>query len=140
MLLQLRVALTKQFGSAGSALYIKIGDGRLCMQWPHAIVLLDNIVRVIQCGSAHYIKIGDGRLCMQWPRVGVEPTGNSLTTLVPLMQSKLIIIVFGIVFYPLPLDGYFKLSAQIVQFRALTDDRRVTELASERFRSADLQP
>ena len=32
----LRLALTKQFGSAGSAHYIKIGDGRLCMQWPHA--------------------------------------------------------------------------------------------------------
>ena len=32
----LRLALTKQFGSAGSAHYIKIGDGMLCMQWPHA--------------------------------------------------------------------------------------------------------
>ena len=34
----LRLALTKQFGSAGPGHYIKIGDGRLCMQWPHAIV------------------------------------------------------------------------------------------------------
>ena len=34
----LRLALTKQFGLAVSAHYIKIGDGRLCMQWPHAIV------------------------------------------------------------------------------------------------------
>ena len=75
MLLLLRVALTKQVGSAVPALYTKIGDGRLCMQWPHAI---DNTVRVIQRGSAHCIKIGDGRLCMQWPRgiVGAEPTGQ----------------------------------------------------------------
>ena len=38
MPLLLRLALTKPIGSAGSAHYIKIGDGRLCMQWPHAIV------------------------------------------------------------------------------------------------------
>ena len=31
----LRLALTKEFGSAH---YIKIGDGRLCMQLPHSIV------------------------------------------------------------------------------------------------------
>ena len=35
MLLLLRQALIKQFESAH---YIKIGDGRLCMQWAHAIV------------------------------------------------------------------------------------------------------
>ena len=26
-------SVDKQFGSVGSAHYIKIGDGRLCMQW-----------------------------------------------------------------------------------------------------------
>ena len=74
----LRLALTKHFGSAGSAHYIKIGDGRLCMQWPHAIVLLDNAVQVTHSGSAHYIKRGDGRLCMQWPHaiVEAEPTAQ----------------------------------------------------------------
>ena len=40
----LRLALTKQFGLAGSAHYIKIGDGRLCMQWPHAIVGAEPII------------------------------------------------------------------------------------------------
>ena len=59
----LRLALTTQFGSAGSAHYIKIGDGRLCVQWPHAIV-----------GAATIIFNRDGRLRML--RV------NSLTTLV----------------------------------------------------------
>ena len=34
----LLLALTYKCGSAGSAHCIKIGDGRLCMQWPHAIV------------------------------------------------------------------------------------------------------
>ena len=34
----LLLALTYKCGSAGSAHYIKIGDGRLCMQWPHASV------------------------------------------------------------------------------------------------------
>ena len=38
MLLLLRLALTKQFGSAGSANYIKIGNGSWPMQWPHAIM------------------------------------------------------------------------------------------------------
>ena len=37
----LRLALTKQFGSAN---YIKIGDGRLCMQWHHAIVGAEPII------------------------------------------------------------------------------------------------
>ena len=41
----IRLAFTKQFGSAESAHYIKIGDGRLSMQWPHAIVAT---------GGAHY--------------------------------------------------------------------------------------
>ena len=56
----LRLALTKQFGSAH---YIKIGDGRLCMQWPHAIV-----------GAEPIIFNMDGRLRML--------RSNSLTTLV----------------------------------------------------------
>ena len=30
-------SVEKQFVSAGSAHYIKIGDGRFCMQWPHAM-------------------------------------------------------------------------------------------------------
>ena len=59
----LRLALTKQFGSAVSAHYIKIGDGRLCMQWPHAIV-----------GAEPIILNRDGRLRML--------RANSLTTLV----------------------------------------------------------
>ena len=59
----LRLALTKQFGSAGSAHYIKIGDGRLCMQWPHAIV-----------GAEPIIFNREGRLLML--------RANSLTTLV----------------------------------------------------------
>ena len=40
----LRLALTTQFDSAGSAHYIKIGDGRFCVQWPHAIVGADTII------------------------------------------------------------------------------------------------
>ena len=59
----LRLALTRQFGSAVSAHYIKIGDGRLCMQWPHAIVGMEPII----------LK-RDGRLRML--------QANSLTTLV----------------------------------------------------------
>ena len=39
--MQLLLALTKQFGSAH---YIKIADGRLCMQWPHAIVGAEPII------------------------------------------------------------------------------------------------
>ena len=40
----LRLALTKQFVSVGSAHYIKTGDGRLCMQWAHAIVGAEPII------------------------------------------------------------------------------------------------
>ena len=57
----LRLLLMKKIGSAGSAHYIKIG--RLCMQWPHAIV-----------GAAPIIFNRDGRLRML--------RANSLTTLV----------------------------------------------------------
>ena len=57
----------KQFGSVGSGHYIKIGDGRLCMQWPHAIV-----------GAEPIIFNREGRLRML--------RANSLTTLVYTIQ------------------------------------------------------
>ena len=47
----LQLALTKQFGPTGSAHYNKIRDGRLCRQWPHAIVLVDNTGRSHSAGQ-----------------------------------------------------------------------------------------
>ena len=63
----LRLALINQCGSAESAHYIKIGDGRWCMQWHHAIVRAELI-----------ILNRDGRLRML--------RANSFTTLVYEME------------------------------------------------------
>ena len=73
----LRLALTKQFGSTGPGHYIKIGDGRLCMQWPHAIVG--------QLGQPIIFK-KDGRLRML--------RANSFTTLVNVIISVDVNLLF----------------------------------------------